>query len=71
MQISKSATLVAEIEVDVAGLHVTVATFVLFPAFATPANSRATLEGTAPTLELKYIKQTWLSMGLSMARTTR
>ena len=71
MLISKSRTLAAEIDEEVVGLYVTVATIVLFPAFATLENSRATLEGTAPTLDLKYIKQTWLSMGLSMARTTR
>ena len=71
MLISKSTTLAAEIEVEVAGLPVIVATIVLFLAFATLASSRATLEGTAPTLDLKYIKQTWLLVGLRMARNTR
>ena len=56
--LSKSTTLPAGIEVEVVGLHVIVATIVLFPAFATLANNRATLEGTAPTIYLKYIKQT-------------
>ena len=71
MLLSKSTKLAAEIEVEVGGLSVIVAAIVLLPAFATLASSRATLEGTAPTLDLKYIKQTWVSLGLSMARDTR
>ena len=71
MLLSKSTTLVAENEVEVAGLPVIMAEIVLFPAFATLAISRATLEGTAPTLVINYIKRTWLSMGLNMARAMR
>ena len=71
MLISKSTTLAVEIGVEVAGLRVVVAAFILFQALATNASSRATLGRTAPTLDLKFIKQTWPSVTLSMAWNTR
>ena len=55
MLLSKSTTLAAENEVEVAGLPVIIAAIVLFPAFATLAISRGTLEGTVPTLVINYI----------------
>ena len=71
MLLSKSTTLAAAFGVEVAGLPVTVSLFVLFPALAALASSRATPGRIAPTLVLKYIKQTWPSVGLIMARYTR
>ena len=71
MLLSKSTTLAAAFGVEVAGLSETVSTFVLFLALPILASSQATQGKIAPTLDLKSIKQTWPTVGLSMARNTR